>query len=158
MQGGHSVGDLMMVRVRKEVGRYAAMLGGAAKGPVPGDSGELWEGFRPAGTPVSYVRRRDSIHTSTTSWTELELQGWWGCCFRARQQCWGRLCGCNYSIATPWRPVSGVCVLACPPHPPKGHATSFPPGRDFLSLRVNEGASCHPRRCLSPKVLADTDS
>lgn len=53
------MGDPMMVRVRKEVGRYAAMLGGAAKGLVPGDSRELWEGFRQAGTPVSYVLRRD---------------------------------------------------------------------------------------------------
>ena len=61
------MGDPMMVRVRKEVGRYTAMLGGAAKGLVPGDGGELWGGFRPAGTPVSYVLRWDPIHTSTTS-------------------------------------------------------------------------------------------
>ena len=42
-----------------------------------------------------------------------------------------------------------------PPHPPKGHPTSFPLGQDFLSLLVNEGDSCHARCCLSPKMLAD---
>ena len=61
------MGDPMMARVRKGVGSHAAKLGGAAKGLVPGDGGELWEGFRRAGTPVSYVLRQDPIHTPTTS-------------------------------------------------------------------------------------------
>ena len=39
--------------------RDDAMLGGAARRLVPDDSGELWEGFRQLGPPVSSVLRRD---------------------------------------------------------------------------------------------------
>ena len=146
--------------VRKAVSRDDAMLGGAAEGLVPDDSRELWEGFRQAGLLVSYVLRRDPhTHIHLLTGQNLNLKDG-GCCFRVMKQCWGRLWlqPQHHNTLAPCVRRVPAGMPPPPPYPPKGHVTSFPPGRDFLSLLVNEDVSCHPRCCLSPKVLANKGS